>query len=116
MNRFGTYPRFLYLDFDLFSMGDNRSAVRRDFFARAVVGWQNETKSYKEPGLIEDRSTSGLGMRMNSPVAVGTTVDVRMVNQSFSGIVRRCAALRSGYLVGVELLTHTVDSNAHTPK
>src|SRR4051794_16291005 len=72
---------------DILCMRENRRAKRRDFFARVTINWQNETETRQDPGLVEDRSETGFGLRMRFPVTVGATVEIRLVNQNYVGTV-----------------------------
>ncbi len=51
--------------------------------------------------MIEDRSSSGVGVQISSPVELGTPARVIGINQEFTGVVMRCVPLESGFLVGM---------------
>jgi len=63
------------------------------------------------PGMIEDKSISGLGIQVAKPIPVGTSVTVKFRNHQVAGIVRRCIKDGVGTLIGISF-EQEPDTNA----
>ena len=54
--------------------------------------------------MIEDKSQSGLGIRVDSPLEIGLSITIVQRTQTRIGIVRRCLRQAMGYFLGVEFV------------
>jgi hypothetical protein len=83
---------------------NQRKEPRRGYFARIVVAYLDHAGSEIEiQGMIEDRSESGLGLRLSKPLLPGCQVRVRHGARVYVGVVRRCLKSSADYLVGIVL-------------
>lgn len=92
-------------------MIEHRTEPRRDYIAQVRILFQSDSG---EPciitGLIEDRSQSGLGIRVRRPLTVGTKIDVVLGGVASRYEIKRCIHSGMEYLVGVRLVpAETVD-------
>jgi hypothetical protein len=55
--------------------------------------------------MIEDRSVSGLGIRVSRPLPLGMPIRVCFRDEMHSAIVRRCVRDQPGFFIGVAFLT-----------
>jgi hypothetical protein len=70
---------------------------------RVKVLWEDETgASLSDPALVEDRSSGGVGVRLDRPIPVGTNVKINLFQQEYTGIVRHCHAEGRAYVAGVQ--------------
>jgi hypothetical protein len=53
--------------------------------------------------MLDDRSPSGVGICVNTPIPVGTTVKVAGPHRELVGIVRHCNRQEFSYFVGIQL-------------
>jgi hypothetical protein len=60
--------------------------------------------------MIEDRSTSGLGIHTSKSVPVGTRVNVKFGNRTVAAVVRRCIKVPLGFTIGVSFEQEGVSS------
>ncbi|HSU31101.1 MAG TPA: hypothetical protein VLJ11_07685 [Bryobacteraceae bacterium] len=56
------------------------------------------------PSLLQDSSLSGLSIRMDQAVAVGKVLYLNNRYVRYTGQVRNCRAVDSGFRIGLELL------------
>jgi hypothetical protein len=56
-------------------------------------------------GMIEDRSVSGLGIRVPKPLPLRMPVRVCFRDEMHPAIVRRCVEDQPGFFIGVAFLT-----------
>jgi PilZ domain len=83
---------------------NQRKEPRRGYFARITVTYRNEDGMQLETqGMIEDRSESGLGIRIGKPLVPGCQVQVRHGSKVYVGVVRRCSRSGAEYFVGIAL-------------
>jgi hypothetical protein len=52
-------------------------------------------------GMIEDRSVSGLGIRVPKPLRVGMPIRVCVRDEMYSATVRRCVKEQPGFFIDV---------------
>ena len=84
---------------------DKRSEPRSDYFARVQVRVQSENGGAATlSGMIEDRSKSGLGIRVRTPVPVGTEISVLQGSTVLRYEVRRCIRNGMEFLLGARAL------------
>jgi hypothetical protein len=62
-----------------------------------ILYGENQTLS----AMIEDRSVSGLGIRVAKSLAPGTPIRVCFRDEMHSAIVRRCVRDEPGFFIGV---------------
>jgi len=75
--------------------------------SRTEISWTDGNEQMTIPGMIEDKSVSGLGIQIAKPIAVGTSVKVKFRNHEVAAVVRRC--IRDGFrtLIGVSFEEET---------
>lgn len=61
------------------------------------------------PVMIEDRSKSGLGIRVRRSVDQGCTVRIQQGSRVYTGVVRNCRRSNLDYFVGIELKNNAED-------
>lgn len=71
------------------------------YMSRTEITWTGADGQVTIPGMIEDRSASGLGIQIAKPIPVGTSVTVKFRGHSVAAVVRRCARDGFGTLIGV---------------
>jgi len=85
-------------------MQDRRSEPRRTVISRVEVEWQDPDGAPRHAfAFIEDRSSSGVGMRIPNFIPVGTEIRIKGIRLDVRGVVRQCARAGYEYLVGVKL-------------
>ncbi len=88
---------------------EQRAEPRRGYFAHVQVRFRSDEGEKRSiEGMIEDRSHSGLGIRVSKPVAVGSEITVLQGSVTLHGKIRRCVPDGSGYLLGIKLLSSGV--------
>lgn len=60
--------------------------------------------SAKRQAFLEDISTGGMGLRTDTPFAVGSTLQIEVRDQTMSVTIRHCSRVGFGYQLGVELV------------
>jgi hypothetical protein len=71
---------------------------------RISLVWQDRVGSYRtQPGLLEDRSRSGVGISVYESIPVGTKVKIRGRRRELVGMVRYCRGGGVKYLIGILL-------------
>ena len=72
--------------------------------SRVDVEWHDSDGSPRHVfAYIEDRSRSGLGMRIPNFIPVGTEIRIKGIRLDVRGVVRQCARAGYEYMVGVKL-------------
>ena len=85
---------------------EQRSEPRSDYFARVEVCFQPDgSDACSFGGVIEDRSKSGLAIRVRKPVPVGSEISVLHRSAILRCEIRRCVQSGTEYLLGVRLLS-----------
>jgi hypothetical protein len=85
-------------------MPEARTEPRKPFMCRISVVWEDQTGSPRtQTGLLEDWSTSGVGITVNGPIPVGTSVKIRGRRRELVGSVRHCRREERDYFVGIRL-------------
>jgi hypothetical protein len=78
--------------------------LRIPLMARVDVLWADEDGTPRiAPATLEDRSHSGVSVRMNSPISVASHVAIKSGTLKYSGIVTNCRREKAGYVIGVKL-------------
>lgn len=75
--------------------------------SRTEISWTDENGQMTIPGMIEDRSVSGLGIQVAKRIPIGTWVKVKFRNHVVDAVVRRCVREGVGILVGVSFEQET---------
>jgi hypothetical protein len=84
-------------------MREHRRAPRKDFLARVQVLWQSGTGQLQQrQGMTDDLSRFGIAIRMRGVAPMGNTVEIRLVNKTYIGIVRSCCRSGAEHLLGIE--------------
>jgi hypothetical protein len=74
--------------------------------ARGEVSWQDQNGfTHDEPARIEDRSLSGVCIRVKTPILIGSEVKVKWRWDGFSGITRYCRPDQGEYVIGIQRFT-----------
>jgi hypothetical protein len=84
-------------------MGEKRTESRIPLMARVEVlcGDVDGTPRIA-PAILEDKSASGLSVRLKAPIRVGAHVTVRWGSEQVSGIITNSRRDRAEYLIGVK--------------
>jgi len=81
-----------------------RTEPRIAVICRISVVWEDPDGSPKtQPGMLEDRSRSGVGISVKAPIPVGAKVKVGGRHRELIGVVRHCHRHEFNYLVGIQL-------------
>jgi hypothetical protein len=84
---------------------DQRAEPRRTYFAQVRLEFKLDgDNSCTMPGLIEDRSESGFGVRLTKPLAIGLHITIVHGELVFRCQIKRCVRSGSEYLIGVQIL------------
>jgi hypothetical protein len=84
-------------------MRDKRTEVRMLCADMLEISWKDDHgKPRKVMGLLEDISSCGACLQMDSALPVGTGVSFVTPEQKFSGYVRYCVYRETGFFAGVE--------------
>ena len=80
-------------------------------WARAEVIWEDPGgAASRVSAIIEDKSPSGVRIRLKSAIPVGTSLTVVWARDQFSGIARNCRNDGHEFVVGIERdLTHRAE-------
>jgi hypothetical protein len=90
----------------LLSMSGVKPEPRVALLARGEVSWEDQNGlTHDEPARIEDKSLSGLCIRVRIPIHVGSEVKVKWHWDVFSGITRYCRLDQGEYVIGIQRLT-----------
>lgn len=82
---------------------ERRVNPRRYTEAEAVIRWMDSKGSPTAcVGIVRDYSRTGLRLDMGRPVALGSSLSVRVNGHQFAGAVRYCTPAQSHYSVGIE--------------
>ena len=88
---------------DMRSMRERRSEIRMLCADLVEVAWKDAAgKKRKAQAVLEDISSSGACLQLESPVPLGVLVHWRSPQKEFSGLVRYCVYREIGYYLGVE--------------
>lgn len=75
---------------------------RMTLWAVAEISWEDSTGTpFHAPATLEDISVSGAGIRVQTPVTVGSKVTVKWKREQFSAIARNCRSDGREFLLGV---------------
>src|SRR5258708_484845 len=95
------------------SMSGIKPEPRVALLARGEVSWQDQYGvSHDEPARIEDRSLSGVCIRVKTPIHIGSEVKVKWRWDGFSGITRYCRPDQGEYVIGVQRFTKDMQMSA----
>jgi hypothetical protein len=88
---------------DMRCMRERRSEIRMLCADLVEVNWKDAAgKRRKAQAVLEDISSSGACLQLESPVPLGVLVHWRSPKMEFSGLVRYCVYREIGYYLGVE--------------
>jgi hypothetical protein len=83
-------------------MEEKRKEIRSPVMTRVEALWEDETKAPRvAPATIEDRSRSGLCIRISVPISVGSKLTIKWQREQFSGVVVNSRSDSKGYLLGI---------------
>ena len=82
------------------------------------VRWKDRTgRQRKATALLEDISSSGACLQLETPLPLGAEIGWEATGQFFSGYVRYCVYREIGYFIGVEFdSTSKWSKNAYKPQ
>ena len=84
-------------------MHENRSEARMLCADMVDIRWKDRTgKQHQATALLEDISSSGVCLQLESPLPIGVEISWETPRQAFTGYVRYCIYREIGYLAGVE--------------
>jgi len=79
------------------------SESRIAMMAIAEVCWEDQSgTSHLAPAKIEDTSPSGVCIRINTPIAVGSKLTIRWQREVFSGVARNCRSDGVAFVMGIQ--------------
>jgi hypothetical protein len=82
---------------------ERRSEARMLCADMMEVRWRDRSgKNRKATALLEDISSSGACLQLETPVPLGVKITWETPSQNFTGFVRYCVYREIGYFVGVE--------------
>ena len=107
-----TVKSFDYLPI-IFSMNGIRPEPRTALIARGEVSWEDQFGfAHHAPARIEDRSVSGVCIRVKEPIGVGSTVNIKWRWDGFSGITKYCREDQGEYVIGIQRFTKDLQLSA----
>ena len=84
-------------------MSEKRVEVRIPLMARVDILWMDDDGNPRvAPATLEDKSQSGISVRMKDAIACGTHITIRWGDQQVSGVVTNCRRQKTQYIVGVK--------------
>lgn len=86
---------------DIVCMADRRRHPRNRYVARTEVSWIDGGRQLTMPGMIEDKSVSGLAIHISKSIPVGTAVTVNFAHRKVPAVVQRCMKDGLGTLIGI---------------
>jgi hypothetical protein len=93
---------------DMAFVQERRSEIRLMCADMVQVHWKPpEGRSRRATALLEDISTSGACLQMESPIPLGSLIRWGSAGQHFEGVVRYCTYREIGYFVGVQFTEGT---------
>jgi PilZ domain len=81
-----------------------------------MIGWVEGTTSLKQLGNVDNLSPAGMGVRIDEPVAVGTTVEISygcVEEGTLTGVVKHHFERPDGHYIGIEFTGNSKDSALH---
>lgn len=83
-------------------MGEKRVESRIPLMARVDVLWADADGTPRiAPAILEDKSASGLSVRLKTSIRVGAHVTVRWGSEQVSGIITNSRRVMAEYVIGV---------------
>ena len=83
---------------------EKRTEMRIPLMAHVEVLWADGTMMPRvAPATLEDRSQSGVSVRMNVRIEIGAHVTVKSGTRQISGIVTNCRREKAEFVIGVKL-------------
>lgn len=80
-----------------------RTEPRKTCLARVEIYQEASDGQVRcQPGLMENISTSGMGLRVRTPFLVGSLVKIKTRQQLYLATVRHCARVDVEYFMGVQ--------------
>jgi hypothetical protein len=84
-------------------VSEKRAELRIPLMARVDALWADEDGTPRvAPATLEDRSPSGVSVRMKCPIRVGAKITIKRGSEQFSGTVTNCRRHRADYVLGVK--------------
>ena len=89
-------------------MQRSRAEIRMLCADMVEVCWSEPAgRKHKSIALLEDISPSGMCLQFETPLTIGTEVEVHCPGDKLSGVVRYCVYREIGYFVGIQLKAST---------
>jgi PilZ domain len=87
-------------------VSEKRTEQRIPLMARVDILWMdNELTPRVAPATLEDRSRSGVSLRMKNSISLGSHITIKSGTIQYSGIVTNCRRDKGGFIIGVKLDT-----------
>ncbi len=84
-------------------MEEKRKEPRVAVMTRVEAMWEDETGAPRvAPATIEDRSTGGVSIRINTPISVGSKLTIKGHREQFSGVVANSRNDKTEYFLGIK--------------
>jgi hypothetical protein len=95
------------------SMSGIRAEPRTALIAQAEVSWEEQSGvSHNVPARMEDRSPSGVCLRVRVSIEVGSKVKIKWRWEEFWGIAKYCRSVDGEYLLGVQRTSKEQDRSS----
>jgi hypothetical protein len=81
-----------------------------------MISWVEGERSLKQLGNVNDVSLNGMGILVDYPLPVGTSVTIAydsLSNGTLTGTVRHHSQGLDGHILGIELVGASKDSRLH---
>jgi hypothetical protein len=84
-------------------MQEKRKEPRVAVMTRVEVIWEDETTTpHVAPATIEDRSPSGVSLRINTAISVGSKLTIKGPREQFPGVVVNSRTDKAEYFLGIK--------------
>jgi hypothetical protein len=107
---------FPELPLRIVNMHERRSQVRLGDSELVMIGWVEREERLKQLGNVNDVSLDGMGIRVDYPLPVGTSVTISydsLSNGTLTGTVRHHSQGLDGHILGIELERGSKNSTLH---
>ena len=94
-------------------MNDQRSQPRISDAELVMICWDENGTQLRQLGNVENLSLNGASIVVDHALLVGTSVAITYGEGKLTAVVRHCASLAEGHLIGVEFVGNSRDSVLH---
>jgi hypothetical protein len=86
-------------------VSEKRAEQRIPLMARVDILWMDDDLTPRvSPATLEDRSHSGVSLRMKNPISLGSHITIKSGTLQYSGIVTNSRRDKGNFMVGVKLV------------